>query len=171
MVEDSDGAILSIDEAARVAEEFLGPYTVEENGKWENIVHGPRVNRVCSGRGVRLFEHEGPNDESGKKKRPRPADDESPKPIPAVPLRAVAPGVSSPDFGTGCPASLGSIGMAAREEDRTPPAKRGAHLTAPPSPGDTSALKKTEPSREQLDVGDFEVTDICPEEESGSSNA
>lgn len=50
-------------------------------------------------------------------------------------------------------------------------APREARCTFDDSPlfGGTSAMKKTTPSWEQLDVGDFHITDICPEEESGDN--
>lgn len=61
---------MSIDEAAWVVKEFLGPYTGEEHSKRENIVCGPCMNRVCSGHGVRLSKHEDFDDERRKKKTP-----------------------------------------------------------------------------------------------------
>lgn len=100
----SDDVVLLIDEVAQVAEEFLGPYIVEEHAKRENTVCGSRVNRLCSGHGLRLPEREDPDEERTKKKHPRPVDDESLKPILVVPLRAVAPGALAPSSGVGCPA-------------------------------------------------------------------
>lgn len=143
-----DSTILSIDEAARVAEDFLGPYTVYEHGKLGNVVRSPRVNKECSGLRVRLPEREEPDDER-RRKRSCPADDESSEAIPTFPLRGMA--------------------LDASVEDRNPPAKRGAHLMALPSPGDASAQNMTSLSGDPLDVGNFEIIDICPEEESGES--
>lgn len=97
----SDGVILSIDEVARVVEEFLGRYTAEKNGKQENVMRGPHINRVCSGCGPAKE----PNEERRKNKRSRPADDELSDTIPFVPLWVVALGSSTPNFGADCPTS------------------------------------------------------------------
>lgn len=118
-----------------------------EHGKCGNVVCCPCVNKECYGLRVRLSEHEEP-DEERRKKRSCPASDKSSEAIPALPLWAMA--------------------LDASVEDRNPPTKRGVHLMALPSPGGASAQKMMSLSRDPLNVGNFEIIDICPEE-SGQS--
>lgn len=145
--------VLSIDEPTHAAKEFLGPYTAEEHGKRGNAVHGPRLNHVCSGHRVRLSEHKEPDDELRERKHSSLACDESPNAIPVVPLRAAAP--DSPVSG------FVARGAITRPKDQ-PPMKQGAPLAIP-------SLARWYAHPEEDDVGDFEVIDICPEEESGDS--
>lgn len=117
---------------------------------------------------MRLTECEGPDNKQRKRKCLRLKGDESPKPILAMPLQAAAPGAS---LWASLRATLLRLGREVWPRGRRvehPREARGA-LDESPSLGGISALKRTLPSRERLDVGNFKVANICPEEELGDS--
>lgn len=91
-------AVTPIDEAARVAEQLLGPYIGEEHTRQGLVVREPRLNRAFVDPAVRLVER--PDPDIGKKNWVRvPEELEAQGLISVVPLRAVGASVTG---GSGC---------------------------------------------------------------------